>query len=132
MKMNDEEKCNLNLFGMRGLSGIKASPEILEKIKWEVSPAMVMEPRFRSDPESPRKLREISGYMFYVESQCEPPALMLLKVGKTDITSTIGKVDEIPPELLKKAMENPVDKPASGMYAITDEIREWLKKELGI
>lgn len=132
MNVDDEKKCNLNIFDMPGLGGIKANPDILEKIKWEVTPQMVMEPRFQSDPEGLRKLREISGYMFYVESQCEPPALMLLKVGKTDITSTIGKVDEIPPELLKKAMENPVDKPANGMYAITDEIKEWLKKELGV
>ena len=130
--MNNEEKCDLNVFDMPGLNDIKKSPDILEKIKWEVTPQMVMEPRFQLDPEGLRKLREISGYMFYVESQCEPPALMLLKVGKTDITSTIGKVDEIPPELLRKAIENPVDKAANGMYAITDEIREWLKKELGV
>ena len=117
---------------MPGLNDIKKSLDILEKIKWEVTPKMVMEPRFQSRPEDLQKLRDISGYMFYIESQCEPPALMLLKVGKTDITSTIGKVDEIPPELLRKAIENPVDQPANGMYAITDEIKEWLKKELGV
>jgi len=116
---------------MPGLNDIKKSPDILEKIKWEVTPKMVMEPRYQSKAEDLQKLKDISGYMFYIESQCEPPALMLLKVGKTDITSTIGKVDEIPPELLRKAIENPVDQPANGMYPITDEIREWLKKELG-
>jgi len=130
--MSDEEKCAGSIFDMPGLNDIKKSPDILEKIKWEVTPKMVMEPRFQSRPEDLQKLRDISGYMFYIESQCEPPALMLLKVGKTDITSTIAKVDEIPPELLRKAIENPVDKPANGMYAITDEIKEWLKKELGV
>ncbi len=130
--MNDEEKYDLSIFEMPGLKDIKESREILEKIKWEVTPQTVMEPRFQRDPEGLRKLKEISGYMFYVESQCEPPALMLLKVGKTDITSTIAKVDEIPQELLRKAIENPVEAPANGMYAITDEIREWLKRELGV
>jgi hypothetical protein len=132
MTMNDEEKCDLNIFDVPGLNEIKESPDILKKIKWEVTPTMVMEPRFQLEPEGLRKLGEISGYMFYIESQCEPPALMLLKVGKTDIASTVGKVDEIPPELIRKAMENPAEKPAHGMYAITDEIKEWLKKELGV
>ena len=131
--MNDEEKCDLNVFNdVPGLNDIKESPDILEKIKWEVTPAMVMEPRFQSNAEDLQKLRDISGYMFYIESQCKPPALMLLKVGKTDITSTVGKVDEIPPELIRKAIENAGEKPVHGMYAITNEIREWLKKELGV
>ncbi len=130
--MSDEEKCDLNIFDVPGLNDIRQSPDILEKIKWEVTPQMVMEPRFQLESEGLRKLSEISGYMFYIESQCNPPALMLLKVGKTDIASTVGKVDEVPQELIRKAMENPVDKPANGMYAITAEIREWLKKELGV
>jgi hypothetical protein len=132
MNMNDEEKCDLNIFDMPGLNDIKKSPDILERIKWEVTPQKVMEPRFQSRAEDLQQLRDISGYMFYIESQCEPPALMLLKVGKTDITSTIAKVDEIPSELLRKAMEDPAEQPVNGMYAITDEIREWLKKELGV
>lgn len=130
--MNDEEKCDLNLFDMPGLDYIKKSPEILEKIKWEVTPQIVMEPRFQSIAEDLQKLRDISGYIFYIESQCEPPALMLLKVGRTDITSTIGRIDEISPELLRKAMENPAERPVHGMYAISDEIKNWLKKELGV
>ncbi len=128
--MNNEEACDS--FDILDLNDIKRTPEVLEKIKWDVTPQIVMEPRFQSRAEDLRKLSDISGYMFYVESQCEPPALMLLKVGRTDITSTIGRVSEIPSELLKKAIENPVEKPAHGMYAISDEIKEWLKKELGI
>jgi len=130
--MDDEEKCDFDLFDMPGLDDLKESPEILAKIKWDVTPAMVMEPRFQLEPEGLRKLSEISGYMFYIESQCNPPALMLLKVGRTDIASTVGKVDEIPPELIRKAVENPAEKPVHGMYAISDEIKEWLKRELGV
>ena len=130
--MDDEEKYDFDLFDMPGLNDLKESPEILAKIKWDVTPAMVMEPRFQLEPEGLRKLSEISGYMFYIESQCNPPALMLLKVGRTDIASTVGKVDEIPPELIRKAVENPAEKPVHGMYAISDEIKEWLKRELGV
>ncbi|MCL5022161.1 MAG: hypothetical protein M1497_02125 [Nitrospirae bacterium] len=132
MNMKDEERCGPDIFGTPNLNEIKESPDILEKIKWDVTPQMVMEPRFQSRAEDLQKLREISGYMFYVESQCEPPALMLLKVGKTDITSTVGRIDEVPVELVRRAIEHPREKPAYGMYAITDEIKEWLKKELGL
>jgi hypothetical protein len=132
MKDNTEDAFDKDLCDLPGLNDIKESPEILGKIKWDVTPAMVMEPRFQLEPEGLRKLSEISGYMFYIESQCNPPALMLLKVGKTDIASTVGKVDEIPPELIRKAVENPAEKPVHGMYAISDEIKEWLKRELGV
>ena len=129
--MEDESRCD-PLSDVPGLNELKKSPDILERIRWDVTPQMVMEPRYLQRSEDRQKLRDISGYMFYVESQCEPPALMLLKVGKTDISSTIGKVDEVPPQLLRNAIENPSEKPAYGMYAITDEIKEWLKKELGL
>jgi len=114
------------------LSDIRETPDILRKIRWDTTPQMVMEPRFLSRPEDMQRLQELSGYMFYIESQCEPPALMLLKVGKTDITSTVGRVDEIPIELVRRAMENPMHPPSHGMYAITEEIKAWLKKELGV
>lgn len=130
ISMDKEEKCDPDFFDVPGLNDIKRSPEILDKIKWDVTPTMVMEPRFHSKAEDLQKLRDISGYMFYIESQCDPPALMLLKVGKTDITSTVGKIDEIPEELLRKTIENPAEKPVHGMYAISDEIKEWLKREL--
>ncbi len=130
--MTDEEMCDLDLFDMLSLKDIREDRELIGKIRWDVTPQIVMEPRFQSRAEDLQKLRDIIGFMFYVESQCEPPALMLLKVGATDITSTIGKISEIPQELLKKAIENPVEKPAHGMYAINDEIKAWLKKELGV
>lgn len=130
--MEDDEKCGPDMSDTYSLSDIRETPDILGKIKWDITPQMVMEPRFLSKPEDMQRLKELSGYMFYIESQCEPPALMLLKVGKTDITSTVGKIDEIPVELVRRAMENPEHPPSHGMYAITEEIRAWLKKELGV
>jgi len=130
--MEDDEKCNLDMSDIYSLNDIRETPDILQKIKWAATPQMVMEPRFLSRPEDMQRLQELSGYMFYVESQCNPPALMLLKVGKTDITSTVGRIEEIPVELVRKALENPEHPPSHGMYAITEEIKTWLKKKLGV
>jgi hypothetical protein len=44
--------------------------------------------------------------------------------------TTVGKIDEIPAEMLKRAIESPPDPPANEMYAITGEIEEWLRNEL--
>jgi hypothetical protein len=127
-----EDTDEKTIFDLQGLEEIRKRPDILSGIKFEVTPRMVMEPRFHADPEALLKLREIAGYMFYIESQCTPPALMLMKVGKTDITNTVGQVDEVPRQLIDRAIENPPEPPSHGMYPISVEIKEWLKKELGL
>ena len=130
--MEHEDNDEKTIWELQGLKEIKKRPDILSRIKFDVTPRMVMEPRFHSKKEDLEKLQAIAGYMFYIESQCNPACLMVMKVGKTDITNTVGKVDEIPAELIEKAISNPPEPPSHGMYAITDEIREWLKKELGL
>jgi hypothetical protein len=132
MMTNQEDTDEKSIFDLQGLKEIKKRPDILSGIKLHVTPRMVMEPRFHAKPEDLHKLNEIAGYLFYIESQCSPPALMLMKVGKTDITNTIGKIDEIPQDIIGRAMENPPEPPSHGMFPINDEIRAWLKKELGI
>lgn len=126
---NTDEK---TIWELQGLKEIMQRPDIHAKIKFDVTPRMVMEPRFHSKAEDLEKLKLVAGYMFYIESQCNPPALMVMKVGNTDITTTIGKIDEIPSELIEKAITDPAEPPSHGMYAITDEIKAWLKKELSL
>ncbi|MBA4372662.1 MAG: hypothetical protein C0402_07330 [Thermodesulfovibrio sp.] len=121
-----------SVFDLLGLKDIKERPDILPKIKLDVTPQMMMEPRFQSRPEDLEKLKDITGYMFYIETESEIPALMLLKIGRSDITNTVGKIEEVPAEMVKAAIEQPVLPPVCGMYAISDEIRNWLKKELSV
>lgn len=127
-----EDTGEKSIFDLQGLREIRSRSDIRSSIKLDVTPRMVMEPRFHAKPEDLQKLKEIAGYVFYIESQCTPPALMLMKVGRTDITNTVGQVDEIPQEIIDRAMENPPEPPSHGMYPINDEIRAWLKKELGL
>jgi len=130
MTMDQEDTEEKSIWELQGVKEIRQRPDILSKIKIDVTPRMVMEPRFHAKAADLEKLRQIAGYMFYIESQCNPPALMVMKVGNTDITTTIGKIDEVPAEFLEKAITDPSEPPSHGMYAITDEIRAWLKKEL--
>ena len=130
--MDQENTDEKSIWELQGLNEIRKRPDINSKVKFDVTPRMVMEPRFHSKAEDLEKLKLIAGYMFYIESQCNPPALMIMKVGKTDITNTIGKIDEVPAELLEKAITAPVEPPSHGMYAITEDIKAWLKNALGM
>ncbi|GAB4483304.1 MAG: hypothetical protein OHK006_03880 [Thermodesulfovibrionales bacterium] len=113
-----------------GTRELLESPEILGRLKFDVTPADVMEPRFQMNPADLEKLKALSGYMFYIEAQTEQPSLMLLKIGKTDICSTVARIDDCPPEMLQRAVDQPVSPPVHGMYAITDEIKAWLRNAL--
>ncbi len=130
MTMEQEDTDEKTIWELQGIKEIRKRPDILSKLKFDVTPRLVMEPRFHAKPEDLEKLRKIAGYMFYIETQCNPAALMVMKVGNTDITTTIGKIDEIPTELIDKAIENPPEPPSHGMYAISEDIAAWLKKEL--
>jgi len=132
MMTHHEDVDEKSIFDLQGLKEIKERPDILSKLKLHVTPRMVMEPRFHAKSEDLQKLKEIAGYLFYIESQSTPPALMLMKVGQTDITTTVGKIDEIPQEYLANAIKNPSEPPSHGMYPITEEIKTWLRNELGL
>jgi hypothetical protein len=130
--MSSNELDDMNIYDILGLHDIKRRPDILPEIKFNVTPQVMMEPRFQGKPEDLEKLKEVTGFMFYIESETEPPGLMLLRIGRSDITTTVGKIDEIPLEMIRKAISEPVLPPIHGMYAITDEIKDWLQKELGL
>jgi hypothetical protein len=130
--MSSKDLDDMNIYDILGLDDIKIRHDILSEIKFNVTPQVMMEPRFQSRPEDLEKLKEVTGYVFYIESETEPPGLMLLRIGRSDITTTVGKIDEIPLEMIRKAIDKPVLPPAHGMFAITDEIRDWLQKKLGL
>lgn len=120
----------INIFGLQRLEQIKKRPDIISRIRFDVTPQMIMEPRFTETGEL--KKRDLSGCFFYIETEGEKPVLMLMRVSKGDTVKTIGIIEELPGDKIKRAMENPVHPPVHGMYAITDEIKDWLRENLKI
>lgn len=120
----------INIFGLQRLEQIKKRPDIISRIRFDVTPQMIMEPRFTETGEL--KKRDLSGCFFYIETGGEKPVLMLMRVSKGDTVKTIGIIEELPEDMIKRAMENPVHPPVHGMYAITDEIKDWLKENLNL
>lgn len=130
--MVNQESDDEIIYDLQRLKEIDKISDLHNRINLDVTPKVVMEPRYQANAEDLKKLSEIAGYMFYVESETDPPALMLMKIGKTDISLTIGKIDEIPANLIQDAIANPVHPPVHGMYAITETIKAWLRKELNL
>jgi hypothetical protein len=127
--MVDED---INIFSMQRLKDIKRRPDILSNIRLNASLPLIMKPRFQFSKEEFEELEKNIGYIFYIETAGQKPTLMLMKVNRSDITDTIGIIEEIPEDMLQRAIDNPVHPPVHGMYGITEEIKEWLRKELNL
>ena len=53
-----------------------------------------------------------------------------MKVGQMGVMNTIGSVDDVPPEMVAQAVADPVHPPVNDMFAINDEIRDWIREKL--
>ena len=126
-KVQELNECaeDLNVFALQEMKDIKRRPDLLCRIRFDVTPQMIMAPRV-----GPDAVRDTTGCCFYIETHEDPPVLMLMKVGREGVMTTVGRIEEIPAEMLKRAIESPPEPPANQMYAVTEEIVEWLKGEL--
>lgn len=120
----------INIFDLQRLEQIKKRPDIISRIRFDVTPQMIMEPRFTETGEI--KKRDLSGCVFYIETAGEKPVLMLMRISKGETVKTIGIIEELPKEMIKRAIENPIHPPVHGMYAITKEIEDWLREILDL
>lgn len=127
--MHDED---INIFSLQTLRDIKRRPDILSNIKWDASLPLIMKPRFQMTKDELESLQNMIGYVFYIETAGGKPCLMLMKINKSDVADTVGIIEEIPDELILRAIENPVHPQVHGMYGITEEIKDWLKRELNL
>jgi hypothetical protein len=123
---------DINIFSMQRLKDIKRRPDILSNIRLNASLPLIMKPRFQFSKEEFEELEKNIGYIFYIETAGQKPTLMLMKVNRSDIADTIGIIEEIPEDMLQRAIDNPVHPPVHGMYGITEEIKEWLRMELNL
>ena len=117
-------------FAVMNVNDLKERPDVVQAIRFDVTPKMIMEPRvgLPEGVEPP----DLKGFSFYIEAFDEPPELMIMKVSRSSVMTTLGKIEEVPAEMIRRAVDDPVEGAANKMYAITDEIRDWLKKAIGL
>ncbi len=111
---------------------IKEDPFVIQNILWNKEPKDLMEAKFKKTDHGIDRRDEISGYIFYIETMGEQPKLFLMRHTAMDFADTVAQIDEIPDELLNKAIEENKAKHYFGMYPIDEQVKAWLKKELGV
>jgi hypothetical protein len=114
------------------LNGIKNEPYVIEHILWELEPKDIMESKFKKTEQGVDKRGEIKGYIFYIETMGEEPILFLMRHTAVEFGETIAQINDIPKELLSKSVEETKDRHYFGMYPISNDVKAWLKKELGV
>ncbi len=112
------------------IEDLKKSKYFIENIRWDITPKIFVDPS-SSGGESGGAADISYGYMFYVDLINERPALVIMQL-KSNISKTVAYMHEIPEDLLREAMDCLDSECVVGMYPVTDELADWLKKELGL
>jgi hypothetical protein len=110
---------------------VKKEPYIISHILWDKEPRDLMEPRCSASGDRSETRGPIKGYVFYIDTMDEEPALFLMRHTAADYAETLAQISEIPRELLEEAIEENKARQYFNMYPINEKITAWLKKELG-
>lgn len=111
---------------------LKESEKFLKSIQWDLTPKAFMS---KGHSEGAAGHREADNaplaYMLYVDLLNNEPAVMIMKV-RGGMSMTAGCIEDVPKDLIKEAMNCDAGECVSGMYPLTDKLKDWLKKDLGI
>lgn len=113
------------------LKELKEDPYFKENMLWDVSPYEVMSSRVVKEGDKIVYKKPPKGYIPYIDTAGDKPALFIMRHTAIDYGETIAKIDEIPQELLEEAVAENSDKICFCMCPINEKVKQWLKKELG-
>jgi hypothetical protein len=106
---------------------IKSTKAFTENIRWDVTPKIFVAPST-----GPGERVDLTyGYMLYVEMVEERPALAVM-VLKPMLSKSAGYTHEIPDDMLKECMQCDASECISGMYPVSERLKQWLKNEFGL
>ncbi|MBC8414383.1 MAG: hypothetical protein ISR96_04540 [Nitrospira sp.] len=105
---------------------LKDSPNIINEIRWDITPAMFIDPR-AVDKDNPADITY--GYMLYVDHVNDKPALVIMQL-RAIICKTVGYIYDIPEKFFQGVLDTQSAETNSGMYTLTEDFKAWLKSEL--
>jgi hypothetical protein len=119
---------------MWGLKELKSNREILDLLDWEMTPEKAVETYLEWGAGWSRRgdfvqhLDQESLY-FVIYSWEEPPQITLIRRNMRE-ADEIAKIPA-PEDLVRRAIEEGGRKPGVGVYALTEELKQWLRTTLG-
>lgn len=119
---------------MWDLEELKKHREVLDRLDWEMTPEKAVETYLEWGSGWSRRgdFVQYAGQeslYFVIYSWEKPLRVTLIKRSMQDAVE-IASI-EAPEELIRRAVDEGGKKPGVGVYAITEELRQWLQKELG-
>jgi len=114
------------------LDELKESKKFLENINWDLTPKAFMAPRTGSR-ENLHNTSEVEAlkYMLYVDKLEDRPVVMVMKI-RGGMSTTTGCIDGIPEDLLIEVIKSSPDESEAGMFPLSEQLRDWLKREFGL
>lgn len=119
---------------MWGLEELKEHREIVDQIDWEMTPEKAVETYLewgtgwsRKDDFVRHAGQEALYFAIYAWEQ--PPQVTLIRRSMLEAVE-IAKI-HAPEELIRNAVDEAGRKPGVGVYAITEELEQWLRAALG-
>jgi len=109
------------------LEKLKASPDFVGNIRWDVTPKVFMTPKTASG----ENVDVEHGYMFYVDLVKDRPTLIIMQL-KHPLSKTVAYVTGVPEDLLRECLLCTESECIGGMYPISDKLADWIKKGLGL
>jgi hypothetical protein len=106
---------------------LKESKAVVDEIRWDVTPRLFMSP---SSP-SGETVDITHGYMLYIDLVNNKPSLVIMQLRRI-MSKTVGYVNDVPEDLLRESMHCVESECIGGMYPLSENLTNWLKKEFGV
>jgi len=115
------------------LASLKKNGIFIRHLRLDVTPEILLKPRFITAQNREKLISEVQGFSFYIDFMegMEKPVLMVMKTYCLN-SKTIAEITNAPEALLWECVRSPEAKETTGMYAICPGVEGWIKKELGI
>ncbi len=112
---------------------LKANREVVDQIDWGMTPEKAVETFLEWGTGWSRKEDYVrydgqAAFYFVIYDWEKPLRATLIRRNTSDVVELAGV--DVPREMLERAIEEGGRKPGVGVYAITDEIKDWLKEAL--
>jgi hypothetical protein len=113
------------------LASLKKNGVFMKHLRFDVTPEILLKPRFLTSENRERLIGEIQGFTFYVDylEGMPKPVLMVLKTYCLN-SKSIAEITDAPEDLLWETVRSPEAKTKNGMYAPGPSLEKWIKEEL--
>ena len=119
---------------MWGLEELKTHREIIDRLDWEMTPELAVETYLEWGTGWARKDKFVrfpdQEALYFVIYDWEKPAQVTLLRRTMKDADEIAKIP-VPAEMVARAVQAGGRKPGVGVYALTEELAEWLREQLG-